>query len=442
MQNSCFKICKIKDVVQYLKTGFASGKDNQANKENGIVQIRPTNINNEGLLIFDKNIYVPNVLLTCKENIIKIGEILFNNTNSQELVGKTAYFDLKDQYFCSNHITRIGVNRKIKPKFLALLLNLYQQKKVFFNTCVNWNNQSGINIQLLQNYKIPLPPLEVQEKVIQIMDNAYEIKKQKELEAKKILDSIDLYLLDELGIKLPEKKNDLKHRIWIKNWSEISGNRFDSQYNQSYYKELEKALENGKYPSIKLLNLLEKIKKGVEVGTDSYSFNKEIPFIRVSDISSNGIDFDNVDKFISYSLYKTLKNDFQVEKNELLYSKDGTIGLCLQPDYKKPYVLSNGILRLILNKKCNLLFAKFFLSSKFFNILSDKESIGSIIKHLNINKFLNLKVPFPRLEIQEKIAKEIERKRTKALNLENEAKSILEQAKKEIEKIILGEEDE
>ena len=52
--------------------------------------------------------------------------------------------------------------------------------------------------------KNPNPhPLETQQQIIDIMDNAYQIKKQKETEAQRLLDSIDDFVLSELGIELP-----------------------------------------------------------------------------------------------------------------------------------------------------------------------------------------------------------------------------------------------
>jgi len=78
------------DIVDYLKTGFAAGKSEQSDSDTGIIQIRPTNINEDRLLCFDKNIYInPDNVNLKGQNLLRIGEVLFNNTNSQELVGKT-----------------------------------------------------------------------------------------------------------------------------------------------------------------------------------------------------------------------------------------------------------------------------------------------------------------------------------------------------------------
>lgn len=64
--------------------GFAVGRQDQVEEDDGILQIRPTNIDNNGRLKYDKNVYVPEM-----EDVpfVKSGVVLFNNTNSQEWVG-------------------------------------------------------------------------------------------------------------------------------------------------------------------------------------------------------------------------------------------------------------------------------------------------------------------------------------------------------------------
>ncbi|PJE81518.1 hypothetical protein COU58_02050 [Candidatus Pacearchaeota archaeon CG10_big_fil_rev_8_21_14_0_10_32_42] len=150
-----------------IKTGFPAGKNEQDLEGNGIIQIRPTNISNDRRLIFRKNIFIKKEKKeVLKENLVQKGEILFNNTNSQELVGKTAFFDILGDYFCSNHITRINVDtKKVNPVYLTSLFNLYQLNNFFFRVCTNWNNQSGVNNNLLKTVKILLPPLSIQNKI-------------------------------------------------------------------------------------------------------------------------------------------------------------------------------------------------------------------------------------------------------------------------------------
>ena len=177
IESSSYSFEYISRLTVYMKTGFASGKQDQSNDEQDVIQIRSTNISDEREFIFARNVYIhKSELLNRKNDVLQLGEVLFNNTNSQELVGKSIFFDLENSYFCSNHTTRIGIQQdKVDPQYLTHVLNLYQRKQVFFKICTNWNNQSGVNVNVLGQVKTPIPPLEKQ---LEIVDRITAIRTQ------------------------------------------------------------------------------------------------------------------------------------------------------------------------------------------------------------------------------------------------------------------------
>ncbi|WP_270966843.1 restriction endonuclease subunit S [Campylobacter upsaliensis] len=329
------------------------------------------------------------------------------------------------------------VDDKIKAKFLAIFLDSSLGKKQVFRLATI-TTQAYINNSQLGLIKIPKLSLSTQQHIIDLMDKAYKAKKEKENKAKELLDSIDSYLLEELGIILPLRVNNtLDSRIYTQKISALSGSRFDANYHQKYYRDLEKSLLSSPYPLVNLASLINNFKKGIEVGSSEYSQNKEIPFIRVSDITNNGIDFDNVQKFISASLFENLKA-YKPKQNELLYSKDGTVGICLEADVSRDYIISGGILRLELKAEVDKDFLCFLLGSYMMNVFANRISIGAVIKHLNIGEFLNLKIPLPPLAIQTQIANRLKNSKFQALSLEKEAKEILNKAKIDVETLLLS----
>ncbi len=185
-----YPLSTISELSLSIKTGFPAGKNEQDLEENGIIQIRPTNISNDRRLIFRKNIFIKKEKREIlKENLVQKGDILFNNTNSQELVGKTTFFNIEGDYFCSNHITRINVDtKKVNPVYLTSLFNVYQLNNFFFRVCTNWNNQSGVNNDLLKTVKIPLPPLAVQNKIAEEVKKRMQKAEQLQKEAKEELE--------------------------------------------------------------------------------------------------------------------------------------------------------------------------------------------------------------------------------------------------------------
>ncbi|KAA3522205.1 restriction endonuclease subunit S [Agrobacterium tumefaciens] len=158
------------------KTGFAAGGNMQLHDDDGIIQIRPTNIGSDRQLKFDRNVYLDRgILHTQPTDVLQRREVLFNNTNSQEQVGKTAFFDIEGEFLCSNHITRIATNEaELLPEYLTSVLNAYQRLKVFYSICTNWNNQSGVNVDLLRKLIIPVPSVRKQQAIAEEISGIYE----------------------------------------------------------------------------------------------------------------------------------------------------------------------------------------------------------------------------------------------------------------------------
>ncbi|EFB0374269.1 hypothetical protein HF829_001582 [Campylobacter upsaliensis] len=355
-----------------------------------------------------------------------IGKVfIFHNTTSNRVI-------------LTENCVKLQAQDNLLPKFLSLILKTdflqSQMKRQYIQTTI-----PKLAIERIKELQIPsIPPLSTQQHIIDLMDKAYKAKQEKENKAKELLDSIDSYLLEELGIILPLRANNtLDSRIYTQKISALSGSRFDANYHQKYYRDLEKSLLSSPYPLVNLASLINNFKKGIEVGSSEYSQNKEIPFIRVSDITNNGIDFDNVQKFISASLFENLKA-YKPKQNELLYSKDGTVGICLEADVSRDYIISGGILRLELKAEVDKDFLCFLLGSYMINVFANRVSIGAVIKHLNIGEFLNLKIPLPPLAIQTQIANRLKSSKFQALSLEKEAKEILNKAKIDVETLLLS----
>lgn len=159
-----------------VKTGFAAGGDMQLHNDDGIVQIRPTNIGADRQLKFDRNVYLDRSILTQRPtDVLNRREVLFNNTNSQEQVGKSTFLDIEGPFVCSNHITRIATDEaELLPEYLTAVLNTYQRLKVFYSICTNWNNQSGVNVDLLRKLTIPVPNIRKQQDIVQTVGNMYD----------------------------------------------------------------------------------------------------------------------------------------------------------------------------------------------------------------------------------------------------------------------------
>lgn len=425
---------KIGNLVELSTQGYVFEKD----KEQNIFQyIEISNIDIENGHIRDISLIAEKDAPSRARLLVKQDDILVSATRPNRGAIAIVPKNLDGAVASTGFIVIRKVRDKILKQYLAIILKT-NISLLQFQQRSTGGNYPAITQDDFKKCLIPLPPLSTQQHIIDLMDKAYKAKKEKENKAKELLDSIDSYLLEELGIILPLRANNtLDSRIYTQKISALSGSRFDANYHQKYYRDLEKSLLSSPYPLVNLASLINNFKKGIEVGSSEYSQNKEIPFIRVSDITNNGIDFDNVQKFISASLFENLKA-YKPKQNELLYSKDGTVGICLEADVSRDYIISGGILRLELKAEVDKDFLCFLLGSYMINVFANRVSIGAVIKHLNIGEFLNLKIPLPPLAIQTQIANRLKSSKFQALNLEKEAKEILNKAKIDVETLLLS----
>lgn len=76
------------------------------------------------------------------------------------------------------------------------------------------------------------------------------------------------------------------------------------------------------------------------------------------------------------------------------------------------------------------------MRTNILNALIVRNVTGSTYPTINDIDILNIEIPTPPIEIQQKIVNEINERKQKALRLQKEAKEILENAKSKIEEII------
>ena len=98
---------------------------------------------------------------------VRRGDILFNRTNSKELVGKTCVYDRDEMMVLAGFVIRIRVKDRILPEFLSAFLNTDFSKQMLFGMCKTAIGQANINAQELQNIGLYLPPVELQRRFVQ-----------------------------------------------------------------------------------------------------------------------------------------------------------------------------------------------------------------------------------------------------------------------------------
>lgn len=145
-----------------ISPGFASGKHNSDGS--GVPHLRPMNVDRDGQI----DLSVVKSVAESKDVELKSGDILFNNTNSAELVGKTAVVSHRETGFAfSNHMTRLQPESGIASSFVARQLHFLWMSGYMKYRCTNHVNQASISSKTLAN-TIPffLPPSAEQIRIV------------------------------------------------------------------------------------------------------------------------------------------------------------------------------------------------------------------------------------------------------------------------------------
>jgi type I restriction enzyme, S subunit len=177
-------------IAEEIRPGFASGEHNKEGE--GIPHLRPMNINAQGSIDLSEVRYVAPAKGSLR---LQRDDILFNNTNSQVWVGKTAFVQEDAELAFSNHMTRIRVNQEVaKSEFLARQLHFLTASGYFRLHCKRHVNQASVASGLLEE-TVPLliPPLNEQ---IRIIDRVYELNSHANI-AREALEAVP-ELLDQL----------------------------------------------------------------------------------------------------------------------------------------------------------------------------------------------------------------------------------------------------
>lgn len=359
-------------------------------------------------------------------------------------VGK-AYIHRHLPYTCvyAGYLIRFVVDsEKILPNYLFAYTQLSPYKE-WVNAIQRPSAQPNINAEEYQSLEIPLPNLSKQQEIVDYINAAYAQKQAKEAEALQLLDSIDNYILKELGITLPNLKAELNDRVFYVNYSELS-NRLDPYYSLKYFQQSFEAIHLGKYPIVSLKSLTTLITSGItpKSGGDAYVDDRlnGIPFIRSGNINIDGeLDFNDL-LYIRPNIHNTIMKSSQVRKNDLMIAIVGaTIGQVGIYVFDNEANINQAIALVRLKDGINVEYIKELIKSSVGQLSLNRLKRPVARANINLEEIATIQVVLPPYDIQQKIANQIQCIRLQAKALQVQGKVILEEAKRKVEQMIIGE---
>lgn len=429
VQRSLYPKVRLKDLI-VCKPQYGAGEPGVERKNTTDARyIRITDIDEYGLISHDD--------LGATANFIEDKYIIHENdiliARSGNTVGK-AYIHKPTPYDCffAGYLIRFIIDvQKALPEYVFTFTQLNTYKE-WVKAIQRPSGQPNINSEEYQSLEIPLPNIDKQQEIVDIVNFAYLQKKQKESEAQQLLDSIDAYILNKLGITLPEIKTDLKSRMFLVNRSELE-ERLDPTVYKDGTKLISSLFENVKLSNVAFVNPGGAY-KGKPIGTSISFISMEVIDEVYSEISSQGettiADSSGFTKFKEGDLlWAKITPCMQNGKSAI--ARDLTNGLgCGSTEFfvlrPKDERLSVEYLHVILHMKCVRETAMLY----FGGSAGQQRVSASFLENFNL--------PLPPLTKQQEIANHIYAIRQQAKQLQEEGKSILENAKKEVEQMIIG----
>lgn len=358
---SKWELEKLENIILVLESGKRP-RGGVSEYQSGIPSLGGEHIGLNGKINTNKLKYVPEEYIdSMKQGIVENNDILICKDGA--LTGKIALFDFKDigyeKIVINEHLFRIKTTDEILQKYLFYYLYSKTGQNILKDE-VTGAAQGGLNRVNLLNIKIPLPPLEIQEKIV----SEIEVLEKREEEINKRIVSFKQQIKD-LFIKVETKSNNIL-RLSDKNKFEISIGK--------------RVLKN------------EFVEKG------------EIPVY-----SANVFEpFGNIDKL--------LIDDFS--KPSVLWGIDGDWMVNYLSENYPFYPTDHcGVIR-VLDNSVKEKYLVYILEKE------GKAIEFSRTKRASIDRIKGIKIPVPPIEEQEKIVKEIEKIELEINNLEKELKEI------------------
>lgn len=160
-----------KGTIRDLVSSANYGTSEKANEQTGQYPIlRMNNITYEGGWDFSSLKYVDLDEASSHKYMAKKGDLLFNRTNSKELVGKTAVFMRDEPMAIAGYLVRVRMNGRGNPHYVSGYLNSTHGKRTLEARAKSIVGMANINAQEMQDIPLLIPPIELQDKYARICE--------------------------------------------------------------------------------------------------------------------------------------------------------------------------------------------------------------------------------------------------------------------------------
>jgi type I restriction enzyme S subunit len=340
-----------------LRNGYAFKSENFTNE--GVPVIRISNINDNEATV-DKALKT-NSSLVFEKFAVKKGDILI--AMSGATTGKFGRYNSEEKAYQNQRVGCFVITdeEKLSNDYLYLLLKGLKRK---IESDAYGGGQPNISSTIIENYKVNLPSLKKQEKIVRVLNKAEGLIKQRKQS--------------------------------IASFDELLNNLFNKRFIEESH-----SLET-------LNNITKKITDGEHQKPDYKESG--MPFISVVNITKGFLNFENC-KFVSKGDHDKFNKRCNPQKNDILYSKVGaTYGRAAMVDTERPFSLYVSVALIKPNReKINSNFLQFAMNHPFVKRQADRAIKGAGVPDLHLIEIKSFKIPLPSIEEQEDFSKTVDK---------------------------------
>ena len=332
-----------------------------------------------------------------------------------------------NQHSVRFHLKEQVANININPHYVSVFLNSPLGRSLAIRE-VTGGTRPALDYKALYSLKIILPPLDIQNHIVEIMQAAYAQKKQKEQEADALLDSIDDYVLAELGIEMPAVE---EKKCFVVYANERAGRRVDPLYlkNISHFRSIKTPYSLT--PLGKLL--IDKPEYGANERAINGNPETDVRYIRITDIDDYGNLLND-----DWKTAETIHPKYLLHENDVLFARSGSAGRTFV--YKSQLgkaIFAGYLIRFKFDHaKVNPSFVFYYTLTKMYKLWVQSIQRTAVQANINSKEFQSLEIPLAPLDVQNRIVEEANKRLSHAAQLRQEADAIVEEAKREVERVM------
>lgn len=202
-----------------------------------------------------------------KKYLINQGDVLFNRTNSKELVGKCAVFREPGPWYFAGYLVRVRItDDDYIPEFLARFLNSDVGRVQIDQVSRQIIGMANINSEEIGQLLVPRPDVDIQKQMVDALENHWRTYQSRMKSVREMLSRGDDQIADQLGLMPPKITPVVGYGVTRAGL--LVGGRLNADFYSPERILAIRAIEEGKTPARRVLDVADPVREFVDAPSE------------------------------------------------------------------------------------------------------------------------------------------------------------------------------